>query len=484
MKQSTARVASWVYLAEIVNRLVRPLVTLFLARVLSPNDYGVVALAVTFTSAASMVWTLGLPTALIQRSRDIDAAANVTFWLNSLLSSLVYLFLLLASPYIGQLLGDPTIGTVLPIAAITVILDGFSMVHNALLQKQMAFDKLFWRSTLPSAAPLLVATPLAILGYGYWSLIWGIVASSFISNLTLWISSPWRPHWSFNGSVASEMVRFGLPTVGETFQAWFESQADKLVLGLFTSVSVVGTYTVAVTIFALIFNFVFGPIKTVGYARLCRAESAHERKRIYVLAQSFVMFAALPLGIGVAIFAGPISNILLLGKYPGLDLVLQLLAPYYILAGVVSLGIPAMRASGHSYLTLRLNLLNSLLIAILYPIGAINGLTGFLMAKNIGQLIGSSSLMFILARVYLISMNDLWRVARPSIVSTALMGLFLWLVQNGSLYNDREYYWLWWLVAVVVGSAIYVVTNVLQNPQLIQIGKSIVSAKQNGAKLN
>ena len=135
--------AKWAYMAESVNRLVRPIVTLIIASFLTPEDYGVVALTITITATASLLWSLGLPTALIQRKDDLDDAANVTFWLNGCLALLVFIVLVGGRDFWGRLFHEPRVAQALPIMSVPVLLDGLSMVQNALLQKRMAFSRFF-----------------------------------------------------------------------------------------------------------------------------------------------------------------------------------------------------------------------------------------------------------------------------------------------------------------------------------------------------
>lgn len=450
----------WAYFAETVNRLIRPLTTIIIARFLLPEDYGLVALIAIMTSTASLIWSMGLPTALIQRKTDVEAAANATFWINSALALLAFMVLNIGAPIWANIFNEPRLIALIPLLSIPLLLDGVSMVHNAMLQKRMEFSRLFWRSTLPSLVPLLITLPLAIGGNGYWALAWGIVMGSIVSNASLWLLSSWRPSFTLNRVVTWEMIRFGVKTLGEAVQNWIENYTDRLVIGLFMAVEILGVYSLGIALFSMLFEYAFGPVKSVSYAWLCRvSDNLDEQRRIFHRGNQLVMFLVFPMGVGIVCIAQDISEIVFADKYPGLDRVLIIMSLFYVAKFSQVLVAPLFRAAGRPDLNLRINLITATLVIILYPLFGRYGLHVFMLVEGFVPLI-----MLVVSARLVSSLLKVpgWFLLQPALPPIgAAFSMFvileavnaLLLSSGGGLLG-----WLFMIAKVILGIGVYLGT--------------------------
>lgn len=143
-KRSVIGSVKWTVLSEIVSRAFPPLVTIILARILIPEDYGVVGVAAMVLSLLNVVWEAGLGRALIQTEFDINKSANCVFWSNLAVGTFVYLLVFTAAPWVGIIYHDTRISSVLRVLSLNLIIGALTTVQTALLQRELRFKEIFW----------------------------------------------------------------------------------------------------------------------------------------------------------------------------------------------------------------------------------------------------------------------------------------------------------------------------------------------------
>ena len=186
----------WSLVTHWLTRLISPLVFLILARVLTPEDYGVAAVATMVIAFCQVVAEAGMGKVLVHRQRDgedILDVANNAFWTNFAMSVFLFLLILLAAPSIAELFAEPRSTNVIRIQALQMLCGVFSIVPMALLQRNLDYKTIFSLQLVSSTVPGLLSVPLAIYGMGYWALVLGSLAGSFGSALWLWRISDWHP---------------------------------------------------------------------------------------------------------------------------------------------------------------------------------------------------------------------------------------------------------------------------------------------------
>jgi len=225
------RSLKWSALTEIVSRTASPIVLVVLARLLTPDDFGVVATSMIAISLSQMFWDAGLSKALVQTQEPLDEASNVVFWTNTFLGVLVYLVLLLSAPLIATFFHSPASGPVLRVLGLQIIIGSLTSVQQALFIRDLDFRGLFWIKLLTAFFPGLFSIPMAFFGYGVWALVAGSIAGQLLNLLLLWNYSSWRPKFQYNVPCARKMLCFGLWVMAEAFGGWLIMWGDGLVVG-------------------------------------------------------------------------------------------------------------------------------------------------------------------------------------------------------------------------------------------------------------
>ena len=320
------RALQWSFLSEIAAKAIQPLVFVVLARLLTPEDYGVVASATMVITFSQMFWEAGMGNAIIQDKGDRNAAANAAFWINNVMGGVVALLLVAASGSIANyIFHDVRVAPVLKVMSLQVFLAASASIHKALLQKDLKFKNLFWVRLITVAIPGLFSIPLAMQGMGYWALVAGTLSGQAMQVLMLWRMSEWKPTLSFDGAIARELIGFGGWVATAGLLGWFYIWADSLVVGINLGAHDLGVYRIGSTFVFMIFNFVVGPIMPVLYSGLSRRTKSKENwQSVTLVTQKAMFMLSLPIGLGLFVFGNKVP--LILGEqWTDASLVIQLL---------------------------------------------------------------------------------------------------------------------------------------------------------------
>jgi O-antigen/teichoic acid export membrane protein len=270
IKTKAIQSVKWTASSEIASRAIQPIVMLVLARLLTPADFGVVGVAIIAIGLAQIFQDFGLGKTLIQRETDIEESANIVFWTNLVLSFFIYLTLFVSAPIISTFFHDERISNVLKVLCVQIILISLTTVHQALFQRNFQYKYLFFIRLFSAVVPGLVSIPMALSGYGVWSLVFGTLAGTIAQVFIFWGISKWRPKLDYDFQLAKQLYGFSSWVVLEAFLGWIILWGDSIILGHFIGVKELGVYRVGVTFLMIIFGIFFNPILPVAYSAFSR----------------------------------------------------------------------------------------------------------------------------------------------------------------------------------------------------------------------
>lgn len=336
---SFAHALKWSFLSELASKLIQPIVFVVLARLLTPEDFGVMSVALMVMAFSQIFWEAGMGKALIQRQTDIQDAANVAFWVNiSLAVIIIGLLYSAASPIALNFFQDARVTAVIQIMTLQVLLGALGSVQTALLQKEFGFKKLFWVRFATVSLPGLASIPLAWQGVGYWALVAGTLVGQAAQVIMLWRMSPWRPNWSFPVPVAREMGRFGAWVGLSGLLVWFYLWMDALVVGMYLGSHDLGLYRTGNQFAAMVFAFLFVPITPVLYSHLARING--DRERIKMAAEKVIqvlILIAIPVMAVLFSLSDSIGAALFGEKWEGIGLVIGVMGLVHGFSWIVSM---------------------------------------------------------------------------------------------------------------------------------------------------
>ena len=209
LTEKVAKGALWKLFERIGIQAAHFVVTLVLARLLTPNDYGTVALMAVFISISDLLLDCGIGTALVRKKDATEVDFNTVFYLNLGLAIVFYLALFAMAPYVAEFYSIPMLTPMMRVLALKVIFQGLNEIQTCVLNRQMLYKlsfKITWTQTAVSA---IAGIGLAYAGFGPWALVWSSVAGGFIGMLVRQWVIRWRPSRMFSWKSAKELFSFG-----------------------------------------------------------------------------------------------------------------------------------------------------------------------------------------------------------------------------------------------------------------------------------
>jgi teichuronic acid exporter len=342
-----ARSVKWSLLYNVAPRLVTPFSAAILAALLTPVDFGLVAISTFVIALARIVVDLGFSKTVIQRQTRVKEAASIGLWASVLVSATMYLGLWIGAPWIAKAYDNARVTDVIRVAGLALPLTALATIPNALLRRDLEFRRLFWVYASFMIVQAVASVVLALAGLGYWALILGQLIGLLVSVGFVWAMVRWRPVFTFDWPLLRSMFTFSVWVMVSGFQNWLFLYADNVVAGLFLGVAGLGVYSLGFSIAILVPGFLGAALSDVAYPTFCKLQQApREVGRSLVKLQALTAAALLPVAFGISAVAPSAVELLYGQKWQGLGAVIAILVIMPGLASIWSLNECAYQAVG------------------------------------------------------------------------------------------------------------------------------------------
>lgn len=285
-----------------------------MARLLTPGEFGIVAMVAPFLAFIATLNDLGFGQAVVQR-RDISPSQlSALFWINAMVSTILAGALMAMSPLIVWIYGEPSAGDVLRAMTVLIVVSGLSMVPNALLARRMRFGVQVSIDLFCVALGTVIAIAAAWRGYSYWSLVLGQIASALASLTLLFAATRWFPSRPGRAEGVGALVRFGANLTGVNLATYFSMTADNMIIGGVVGKVALGLYDRSYSLVVQPLNELLLPITRVAVPLLSRlTEDPPLFRRTYLTMLKLSLTLTMPPMIACVVFADQVI-LLLLGE--------------------------------------------------------------------------------------------------------------------------------------------------------------------------
>jgi O-antigen/teichoic acid export membrane protein len=406
---SVLNALKWSFLGELASKAIQPIVFIVLARLLMPEDFGVMTAALMVIGFSQIFWEAGMGKALIQRQTDIEDAANAAFWINVVLGIVISACLYFSSGFVAQtFFQDKRVELVLQVMTVQIMLGAVSSVHSALMQKNMNFKMLFWIRFATVSFPGMASIPLAWSGMGYWALVAGSLVGQIVQVLIIFCVSRWSPSAAFNKHVAKELGGFGVWVGVSGLMGWLFIWFDSFVVGMFLGSHELGLYRMGTLFVTMIFSFLFGPIIPVCYSHIsakCR-DFCTMRSAYFSIIKSIACISV-PVGFFIYVNSDFIAMSIFENKWDGIDFIIKASALINCLSWTVCMNGEFYRASGKPRIETVVMLLSAILYVPIYFYTIRYGIEGFVYGRIFATFCGFMIQLFFISRCFNISIINL-----------------------------------------------------------------------------
>lgn len=391
-----ARGLTWTILDTWGRQALNLAVFVILARLLAPEDFGVVALAAVFVALAQLIVDQGLGDALIQRPSVTRGHMDTAFWVAVATGSLLTVSgIVLAVPLAG-LLGEPALQPILQVLSLTFLLSAFSSIQIAVLRRELAFRSLAVRAIVAALAGGVAGITLAANGFGAWALVGQQFTSTLVSVIVLWAVSPWRPGREASRQRFRELFSFGMNVVASDILSFLSRHVDNLLIGVYLGTTPLGFYAVGYRILDVSQTLLVNVARKIAFPAFSRMQLDRDRlRRAYFRMTRIGSIVILPGYVGLAVTAPELTILLFGQRWEPSGTVAAILFLIGPTLSIRAFSGAMLNAVGHPEIVLRLRLIT-----------AVTNVVGFLIAVSFGIVAVASA--FVIRGYLLLPLNLYW----------------------------------------------------------------------------
>lgn len=310
------KATKWSTVTEVLVKILSPITNMILARILTPEAFGVVATITMITSLAEIFADAGFQNFLVQHEfknkEELDNSTTVAFWSNFMISIVIYLLIFITRNHIARMLGSPKLGFAISLASLNILLSTFSGIHIARYRRNFDFKTLFFVRIISSGIPFLVTIPMALIYRNYWALLIGTLTTNIINAIGLTIRSDWKPRFYFNIRHFKEMFSFSMWTFLDIITMWLVSYTGTFIVGYYLSDYYLGLYKISITTVDSYMAIITGSTAAVLFSALSRLkDNQKEYEKTLFKFQRMISMFVMPMGIGLFLYRSLATKILL-----------------------------------------------------------------------------------------------------------------------------------------------------------------------------
>ncbi|MEP9382515.1 lipopolysaccharide biosynthesis protein [Nocardioides sp. KR10-350] len=382
------RGVAWVAVEKWGGRLLTLLVFSILGRILSPDDFGLMALAASIGAIVQVFVENGMAEALVQKKHLEERDVHTAFWTSVGTAIVLYAALVALSPLLAAAFDEPRLASIIPVSALVLPIASLYSVPAALLERELQFRKLTFRQLGGSIVGAAVAITLALVGAGVWALVLQPVATGAAAALILWFLSGFRPKLTYSRDAIRGIWTFSMQVIGIEFLNAMQSNVDKLVVGSFFTPAVLGYYFIAQRLLTIVMEVIAAVLAKVSLTTFSRVQDEPERMLTYFKALTFASAAiAFPIYGGIVAFGHPITDLLFGSGWDRTVPMMILMAPSAALASVTFFDKSVLLARGRGNASLKVAAGQFVFGTVVLLVAVPFGINGVAAARSIRQIV-------------------------------------------------------------------------------------------------
>jgi len=466
LEDKVIRGVPWTFLAYAVNKGIRIVSLMVLARLLAPSDFGLVALALASLAFVNVFSDLGLGAVLVVR-QDLDRESMGTVLSMMLMTGTAGAVIVAGTaPLIASLLHEDELTPFLVVLSLTLLINVFAWFYEMLMQRELEFRRLFACNVAQTVVYVVVTLSLAMTGAGAWSLVAGEIGSSLALGAALLVATPYRiaPAWARDR--VRELFGAGWGFLAQGSVSFIESNADRLIIGRLLGTTQLGFYSIAFRLGEMPYWALAHPVAMVtfpGFARM--RERGEEIAAAFLSSLRLVAVLVVPVGVLLSATAGPVVHALLGERWTpaiGVIAIMGLWASVRSLAGILAW---LLNSIGEAKLLAKTSA--SVILALVPGIAVAASLSGVREVALVilsGAVVNVSIYALWIQRRGGIGLREQWRAVRAPVLAAP----GAWLAAAAlSLLGDGWPAGATLAAALLAGLAAYVITLVLLDRSIL-----------------
>jgi len=457
----------WLAATKAVGQAVSWVITLFVVRLLAPEDYGLMGLALLATRFLLLFNELGLGAAIVQRRELTDRQVSDVTWLIFLVNLALFALLFALAPALGTYFDEPALVDVIRLISTVFVINGFGAASGFLLQRQMAFRQKAAAEVVGNAAGGLATLLFALAGKGVWSLVLGHLIAQVATNAMYVASAPPPLDRRFSLSGVRDFIEFGSKVAfGKVFW-WISTSADAAIVGRVLGTIQLGYYGLAVQLATLPLDRIVSLIAQVALPAFSAVQHDEERlRRHYAKMVGAIALVTFPVFIGMALVADDGVRLILTERWTPIVDPLRLLGLTACLRAIQTMNTPALLAMNRPGIPLFNSFLQAVVLSLAFLVGTRWGITGVAVAWFVAWPPLYAIVTLQTLRALRLSLLSYVAQLRHPLIGSAAMSAVV--VVAGRIAPSGELSLLGLVLVIAAGALAYFAYHALFNRQMME----------------
>ena len=358
IKSKTISGFFWRFAERCGAQVVSLIVSIVLARLLEPTDYGIISMVAIFITISQVFVDSGMGSALVQKKDAGDLEFSSVFYFNIVMCAGIYGILFVTAPIIARFYENEQLTSVIRVLSLIVVISSLKNVQQAYVSKKMLFKRFFFATLGGTIVAAMIGIYMAFKGYGVWALVAQQLTNSIIDTIILWITVKWRPRKMFSFKKLKELFSFGWKLLVSSVLHSIYGNLRELIIGKLYSSADLAYYNKGTQFPNLIVSNINSSIDSVLLPAMSQEQNNVEKvkkmTRRAIKTSSYIMW---PLMLGLAVVAKPLVNLLLTEKWSQTVIFLQIFCLVYVFEPIQTANLNAIKALGRSDIFLKLEVI-------------------------------------------------------------------------------------------------------------------------------
>lgn len=462
LKQQVVKGVSWNFIEQIIRQVMSVGVTAVLARMLSPNDYGLVALSSIFIGFLSMFGDLSIGSALIQKNNLEDHEISTSFWICVFTGLTLAIILCAIAPFAAQYYDQPLLSYIIIISALSFVITPIYSTHKILLTKKLQFNKMAQLNILLAGFAAVASLILAISGYGVWSLVLGDLIATIMLIPIVWHFEKWRPKFIFDRACFKSLFSFSSYLLSSNVLFYFARNFDNLIVGKYLGANVLGIYSMAYKLMMKPLQQISWSVTTVLFPAFSTIQDDIGRIRSgYLKVIKGIALITFPMMFGLMIVSREFILVMVGPKWEGVIQPLQVLCLVGAIQSVGTTFGSIFISLGRADLQFKTGVVNSVGHIIGFIICIRWGLMGLVKGYLVTSTIFFCSTCYVMMRLINLPLKHFVTSMNMSVVNTIIMVLALMGFRHLDTNFMKLNIYLNLTISILLGVLVYIGSTLL-----------------------
>ena len=434
IRQQTISGVKWSSVEKFSTQGIHFIISLILARLLTPEDFGTVGMTAVFLEICNTFLDSGFGKALAQKKDRTQVDYSTVFYFNLIVSIVCYTLLFLAAPLIANFFKTPVLCSILRVQSLVLFTHAFMHIQSTILTIKLDFKNLAIRTLISAAIGGVAGIILAYMGFGVWAIVWQGLIGSTASMIFLWTFCGWKPSLVFSHDSFVKLFKFGGNILGASLLNTIYRNLTSMVIGRFYTSADLGVYSRGVQFAKMPFNTIMGILGKVTFPILAKIQDDREKLlevyRKYIFSTSTIIFICCTT---LAACAKPLILLLLTNKWEGAIVYLQIFCIAVMFDHITAINMNLIQAVGKSKLYFKAEIIKKIIGVAILCVSVKFGVIAIALSKIVYSQSAIAIGIYFTSRTFNFSMLEQYRDFSKILFYAVISSLPAYFIAESSL---------------------------------------------------